>query len=1436
MGGRRNSTRCDNTGKTRTGPVQSFKLPFIFVAAIVASLALVVSCGPSGGSGSPDTIDDTDADAGVDVHNDTGCAPGRDSGPDCEDTACTDGGDCGHGELPRDTTPPRISVESPMQSPRQPYVLLGRVNDESEVPRIEVQLNGGEFQPPERAGDRFRTVLELERGENDLVIRAEDGSGNRGMTTLTIFYDPNPDLFRANFAASGRLRVGSPVVFDASSTAVPRGENADYRWDFGDGTSARGKKVVHFFGSASTHIVRLDVTTDSDQTTSHLDNIAIDPATTQGEASLDLQMKVVDQNDAPIADARVSIPAEEQAAQTDKFGRATLSSLSQAGTLAVTATKDGFSRDSTRLETDSGNREAYLVLRLEASSATKEQQGPKIDHSEGEASLAVAMNDLRTPDGRVVTGPVRVRVEALSPGQVARLSSEGVLRDGSRAHLTSVGGIHVEILKNGQRVTLARGASAQVSIPLSEAPTGSSSRVWRLAKSYATWVPGHRGKVVERGGTPVFELDVSELGYWMAGRPVKTTFRLDVSCGLPAAQLPSSKKNDFSGSCSVALERKKKGWSRLITMKAGKPRQLKVPTGEICAHAVARGGLCEATDCLAGRGGDQKQLQLGLECHDAGAPTLTPDKERTGEKLQKNSTDVFRVQGETGQGMILELAQTDGRRLEGRVELRTVDGTLVKSQKFNGGDATVGHIFSTDRTLLAEVTGTKHTPAEYKLEARLTRTLRIPGTATLPINSKNKGETLEVLFEPSKTQAVNTLLHTKGGIDIGYHALTVRALQTDRQLASTRWGERETGLFEISGREMHLLQIKRNSVGDRFVSEFDVSVAAIGQQPKSLNFSQKGGRAVVRGKLETLGGRKFYQFQAKSGDGIVATLRARGATADERLSKAAIRIRKKTSNAPFWQLRGRNRFGKKRVESDYGFPNALHSVARRLRSKGTYIIEVHNYRHDDPPTNLGAFELQVDRVRSAKTITVDDTLACKGADTRSPVAAAYAVQKEGTVDLCEGVYRSHHPLFLGPDGVSVRGAGKQKSTFRYSAPASRGGTNGGYGAVLIGGDKQTLRDLTVIADEDVDGGRVNSVVTNSRPRWLPGPNGTGWTLENLKIDSSIPAGLPAREGHHPTAVGLEQPNLPDRGIVKNVVSTHGEWNLKGPRHELTSVAVKNPPESRQPPVSFEVANQIALRNSTIEGAKGRCLSVEIVGRGQTAVKVENNTCTGGTLRAFDFKIANSKPGTVRIARNRFNSIRVRGYRSDARVEFARNRVSLNRTNEFFGWGGQLSIKNNVFADTQSRFGNPLKIHLQALSKVEILNNSFETHGGSAIHFKTMRGVSGPLPVTLTNNVFSAGKKSVRDPAIRLWTARASGTVTTSHNAFHHFGSSFGKRLTASSSKNRVTKAPDFQNSALEIKPTSPLVDAGTCMGAPKVDFKGLSRPKGQTCDIGAYER
>ncbi|MFW6421347.1 MAG: PKD domain-containing protein, partial [Candidatus Bipolaricaulota bacterium] len=50
------------------------------------------------------------------------------------------------------------------------------------------------------------------------------------------------------------------VTFDASRSRDPDGEISNYKWDFGDGTTESGRKVIHTFQEEGSFVVKLRVT------------------------------------------------------------------------------------------------------------------------------------------------------------------------------------------------------------------------------------------------------------------------------------------------------------------------------------------------------------------------------------------------------------------------------------------------------------------------------------------------------------------------------------------------------------------------------------------------------------------------------------------------------------------------------------------------------------------------------------------------------------------------------------------------------------------------------------------------------------------------------------------------------------------------------------------------------------------------------------------------------------------------------------------------------------------------------------------------------------------------------------------------------------------------------------------------------------------------
>ncbi|MFA5771701.1 MAG: PKD domain-containing protein [Thermoplasmata archaeon] len=63
----------------------------------------------------------------------------------------------------------------------------------------------------------------------------------------------------AKFVTNGALSTGMPITFDASSSIDPNGDSLTYSWDFGDGTTGKGKTTTHAYASAKDYTATLVV-------------------------------------------------------------------------------------------------------------------------------------------------------------------------------------------------------------------------------------------------------------------------------------------------------------------------------------------------------------------------------------------------------------------------------------------------------------------------------------------------------------------------------------------------------------------------------------------------------------------------------------------------------------------------------------------------------------------------------------------------------------------------------------------------------------------------------------------------------------------------------------------------------------------------------------------------------------------------------------------------------------------------------------------------------------------------------------------------------------------------------------------------------------------------------------------------------------------------
>lgn len=97
-----------------------------------------------------------------------------------------------------------------------------------------------------------------------VVHTIEDDSGHRCNTASEAFYVRVNARPVAEAGADQRVSIGQHAAFNGLDSRDSDGTVASYRWDFGDGSSAAGSKVVHAYAAPGTYTVTLNAVDDSD--------------------------------------------------------------------------------------------------------------------------------------------------------------------------------------------------------------------------------------------------------------------------------------------------------------------------------------------------------------------------------------------------------------------------------------------------------------------------------------------------------------------------------------------------------------------------------------------------------------------------------------------------------------------------------------------------------------------------------------------------------------------------------------------------------------------------------------------------------------------------------------------------------------------------------------------------------------------------------------------------------------------------------------------------------------------------------------------------------------------------------------------------------------------------------------------------------------------
>jgi CSLREA domain-containing protein len=228
-----------------------------------------------------------------------------------------------------------------------------------------------------------------------------------------------------------------------------------------------------------------------------------------------------------------------------------------------------------------------------------------------------------------------------------------------------------------------------------------------------------------------------------------------------------------------------------------------------------------------------------------------------------------------------------------------------------------------------------------------------------------------------------------------------------------------------------------------------------------------------------------------------------------------------------------------------------------------------------------------------------------------------------------------------------------------------------------------------------------------------------------------------------------------------------------------------------------------------------------------SLTLQNDLITGNRASVSGGGVANQQGALIvsgttfsgNIAQN--NGGAIRGY--DA---VTLTNSSLIDNTAIFGDGGAIDSTDQLVAENVTIAGNTAKSQGGGIrgGTVVTLTNTTVTGNGA----DNGGNLGGGDTVTLTNSIL----------ADTAGGGNCHATVSADHSLFDHAGG-----CTITGSGNLIGEDPDLgaldhNGGSTETQPLlagSPAIDAGTSSGCPSTDQRGVRRPQGPACDMGAYE-
>jgi hypothetical protein len=1237
----------------------------------------------------------------------------------------------------------------------------------------------------------------------------------------------------AEFSAAQTAVAGTAVAFDASSSSDPDGEALTYDWDFGDETLGDGQSIAHIFAQAGDYTVTLTVTDPRGQQHSAQQTIVVDPRpqpAAQDVGALTVGGRIVDSGGAALENIEVSVLRTDVDGVTDADGFVELNGLDADTEHTVVVKGDGYANQVVVVETPAGATDAYfetmLLAQSDATSLGDVEAGGATDPGVDGASLTLPPNALVDANGESVTGQIDVRMTPvdISGDQISAFpgSFDAVQSDGTSTSLLSYGAVEFDLSQGGAPLQLAAGKEATVLVPIyvpknkdgDDLAAGDSIPLWSLDESTGIWVREGSGTVVASSESPsgwAFRAKVGHFSWWNCDAffnpyRVNPMPRLRDNNGDPTVELPD-------GETALVLGRgigdgRPRGSASVYVDSTGVDDGLRIPADrDTRLIAIARNGTLRGEKLANGAEGAFDDIVIPLDPIDSGGngEMVTLPVQRDAAIDPADQVDRYTFTASAGDRVRVGVGQANGSNLRGRVSLYPSGGIRMGVATFGSSPGGIVDRIPSDGDYIVEVAATANAPGAYSLSVETLGEVQLDSHVSGTFDSDGQ----QKFFLLEATAGTQVALGTKAG------RATYAFLQTVEgdNLVNSYSGN----VAEIPSDGFYILLLENN---DSSTMDYEVGLAAVESTPLSFTDS----RATNSSTIDIRGDHQIYSFSADAEDGLVVSLRGTGANAlvdDRSVEMGVERVGTGSVFRPEADVQNAAGYN----PSDYFI--STHQAKLPGAGADTYVVTVSSQI-------LGDYELVVDRVAHAAQITVDDDVSCAGATTSSLSAALHAIDSGGTVDVCDGSYRSDVHTILPTDGITVEGAsqsgvivetritGGVTLDIRASNVTVRNMTfehADGY-AIRSEGDNLVFEDLTVRATDSAVDILKSGIDTG----------GINPTFRNLTISEAD------------TGIKQLDPGVTG-GVVEDSVFTDVNTGMQLEAKGYT--IQRNTIDVRQTGANF--------KGLWVEGSgfviEDNVITLDLQGSSNangTAIRIQENLAgtSSTTIRGNSMSYLNEhrSQDTVGIF------FIVNHVNADPTILVENNHIQLKPTNggnalEFFpNVNTEFTFQNNVV--TNMGYNGIELRYADRATHIGIYNNTFQhaaidTHSSSTndsirVYVDNVAAAN----VEIVNNIFDAN--GVGAYGIEFMGAAQGMSVDSDYNLWFGYLSEYLEG-TSSTGTNEITGLdPQFQSGSLELTATSPAVDAGADTSiypnVPALDFSGTSRPAGAGHDIGAYEQ